>query len=91
MRMTSKEVGMALKAISERLREENNKSIKSITPKHICTNCKYRGFKTYVTEDWGVTQIYHNWCKLDKKNMETYYNHGNDNHFTEPCEYFESL
>lgn len=83
----AKDAGRALKTISERLKTIPVESVKEY--KHICTNCKYRMSETHITQDWGVEQAYHNWCKLDRNNMETYFNRGNGKHFSEPCEYFE--
>lgn len=30
-----------------------------------------------------VEKVWHNWCGLNKKYMETEYGHGNNKHFTE--------
>lgn len=84
----SKEVGKALRLVLERLRkidkeENNNKELK-----HICTNCKYRNMKEGYDQQWGRFFIVKNWCGKDRKLMDSFFSHGNDKHFSEPCECF---
>ena len=83
---SSTEVGEALKIIAERLEQPKN-----IPCKHICTTCKYRMTETYITQDWGMEQVWHNWCKLDKSHMETKFQRGNGIHFTEECEFWAAI
>ena len=87
---SSIEVGKALKIMAERL-EKLNIEMKDTPYKHICTTCKYRMTETYITQDWGVEQVWHNWCKLDKNNMETKFQSGNGKHFTEECKFWAAV
>lgn len=84
----SEEVGKTLRLVLERLRkidkeENNNKELK-----HICTNCKYRNMKEGYDQQWGRFFIVKNWCGKDRKLMDSFFTHGNDKHFSEPCECF---
>lgn len=81
-----KDVGKALKIILKRLNETKNEKIEI---SHICSTCKHRCTETYLTQDWMVEKVWHNWCALDKKYMETEYGHGNGEHFSEPCNHWE--
>ena len=87
---SSTEVGKAFKIIAERLKKLNIE-MKDIPCKHICTTCKYRMTETYITQDWGIEQVWHNWCKLDKNNMETKFQSGNGKHFTEECKFWAAV
>ena len=52
---------------------------------------KYRMTETYVDDQWGFEQVWHNWCKLYKRNMELKFGKGNDKYFhKEDCQYWES-
>lgn len=83
---SAKDVGEAFKVILERLNERKNEKIEI---SHICSTCKHRCTETYLTPDWMVEKVWHNWCGLNKKYMETEYGHGNNKHFLEPCEHWE--
>ena len=81
-----KEIGRAFKEILERLNEEKNQKTEI---GHICSTCKHRCIETYITEDWAIKKVWHNWCGLNRDYMETEYGRGNDKHFSEPCEHWE--
>lgn len=83
---SAKDVGEAFKVILKRLNKRKNEKIEN---SHICSTCKHRCTETYLTQDWMVEKVWHNWCGLDKKYMETEYGHGNNKHFLEPCEHWE--
>lgn len=87
MNSNANDVGNALKTILERLSKFNE----SNEIPHRCTTCKYRMTETYVDDQWGFEQVWHNWCKLDKRNMELKFGKGNDKYFhKEDCQYWES-
>lgn len=86
----AEKTGKALKVIAERIKEINKKGSNNKEQKHICTNCKYRNMEEGYDYQWGRFLVIKNWCGKDKKLMDTFYSHGNDKHFSEPCKYFES-
>nr|DAJ72815.1 MAG TPA: hypothetical protein [Caudoviricetes sp.] len=83
---STEDIGNAFRKILERL---NNKNNETIEVHHICSTCKHRCSETYITQDWGVKQAWHNWCGLDKKYMGTKFSQGNNKHFSEPCDHWE--
>mgnify|MGYP000020023038 CR=1 FL=1 len=82
---TKEEVGSILKILLERLNKKN----KEVEIGHTCSTCKHRCTETWTTPDWGFEEVWHNWCSLDKKYMETKYSQGNRKHFSEPCGHWE--
>ena len=83
---SAEDKGKAFKIILKRLNEAKNEKTEI---SHICSTCKHRCSETYLTQDWMVEKVWHNWCALDKKYMETEYGHGNGEHFSEPCNHWE--
>ena len=65
---SAEDIGKALKIILKRLNEAKNEKTEI---SHICSTCKHRCTETYLTQDWMVERVWHNWCALDKKYMET--------------------
>ncbi len=86
----SEKVGKALKLVLERLREIDKEENDNKEPKHICTNCKYRNMEEGYDQQGGMFFVVRNWCGKDRKLMNTFFTHGNDKYFSEPCKYFES-
>ncbi|MFG6369462.1 MAG: hypothetical protein K1W16_13815 [Lachnospiraceae bacterium] len=86
----SVEIRNALKLVLKRLRAFSKESDEDKEPKHICTNCKYRNMQEGYDQQWGRFFVVKNWCGKDRKLMDTFFNRGNDKHFSEACEYFEA-
>lgn len=61
---SAEDIGKAFKIILKRLNEAKNEKIEI---SHICSTCKHRCIETYLTQDWMVGKVWHNWCALDKK------------------------
>lgn len=75
--------------ILKRLKKIDEDGNNNKEPKHICTNCKYRNMKEGYDQQWGRFLVVKNWCGKDRELMDTFYDHGNGKHFSEPCTYFE--